>query len=210
MTLPSLHSALPLALLLTGLAATTAQALSFGVGPKVGANFGSAEIDNVEDVERRTGLALGAMAEFGVTDPLSLVLEPMYLQRGARFDILGARARGDLDYFEIPILAKAKFGDIRTAHAFLFLGPSLGILTASEGRYLGFEDAFEEEFAQFTFAFDVGAGVAYRIARYVYLSADLRYSHGFTDAMEGNIGAIDDWHHRDIRAAGAILFHLME
>lgn len=188
-------------------------ALSFGVGPKIGASFAGADVeDNIDDEERRTGIGLGLGAEFGVTSPFSLMVEPMYLQRGARFDILGSRARGDLDYFEIPVLAKAKFGSISTAHAYLFLGPSFGLKVSSEGRYLTFKDEFEEDLASFTFSGDVGAGVAYRLQRYVYLSADARYSHGFTDALENPIagGAIDSWYSRDIRLMAAILFHLTE
>lgn len=185
-------------------------ALSFGVGPKVGMNFGGAAVDDIEDEERRTGLALGAMAEFGVTSPFSLVLEPGYVQRGARFEIVGARVRGDLDYFEIPVLAKAKFGSIRTGHGYVFAGPSFGFLTSSEGRVAGFTGEFEDQVASFVLSGDLGGGGAYRVSRYVFLSADLRYTHGFGDALEDPIGGIDSWHHRDIRASLGVLFHLTE
>lgn len=199
------------ALLFLGALPREAGALSFGAGPKLGANFGSAEIDDVDDVESRTGLAVGAMAEFGVTSPFSLVLEPMYLQRGARFDVaLGGTARGDFNYLEVPILAKAKFGSINTAHAYLFLGPSLGFLMSSEGRYAGFTDDFEDQVGSFNVAGDVGVGAAYRLRPYTYLSADVRYSHGFTDALEEDILAIESWNHRDVRLMVGLLIHLLE
>lgn len=187
-----------------------AEALSFGAGPKLGANFGSAEIDDVNDVESRTGLAVGAMAEFGVTSPFSLVLEPMYLQRGARFDVLGGTARGDFDYLEVPVLAKAKFGSITAAHAYLFLGPSFGFLMSSEGRYAGFTDDFEDQVASFNVSGDVGVGATYRVRPYTYLSADVRYSQGFTNALEEDILAIETWNHRDVRVSAGFLIHLIE
>lgn len=184
-------------------------AVSMGVGPKGGVNFAGADVDDVKNQERRTGASLGLAAEFGVTSPWSLMVEAQYLQRGARFDVVGIEAEGDLDYLEIPVLVKAKFGST-AAHAYAFAGPSLGLKLSSEGRYAGFADAFEEEAATFTISGDVGAGAAYQLSRYVYLNADLRYSHGFTDALEQSIGAIDSWYHRDVRLMAGILFHLTE
>jgi hypothetical protein len=198
------------ALLFLGALPRHAEALSFGVGPKLGANFGSAEIDDVNDVESRTGLAVGAMAEFGVTSPFSLVLEPMYLQRGARFDVLGGTARGDFNYLEVPILAKAKFGSLNTAHAYLFLGPSLGFLMSSEGRYAGFTDDFEDQVGSFAVSGEVGVGAAYKLRPYTYLSADVRYAHGFTDVLDEDIVAIDSWNHRDVRLMLGLLIHLTQ
>lgn len=199
-----------LALLIAGLSAAPSHALSFGAGPKIGANFAGADVDGVEDEERRTGLSLGAVAEFGVTSPFSLVLEPQYLQRGASFDVLGGDAKGELDYFELPVLAKAKFGSIQTVHAYLFLGPSFGFKTSSEGEVFGVSDSFEDQVASFTVSGDVGGGVAFRVQRYVYLTGDVRYSHGFTNALEDDIGTIESWYSRDIRAAGAVLIHFIE
>jgi hypothetical protein len=210
MTFPSSSLTLRALLLFAGFSAVTAEALSFGAGPKIGASFAGADVDGVEDEERRTGLVIGAVTEFGVTSPYSVVLEPSYLMRGARFDVAGASARGDLDYFEIPVLAKAKFGNLSTAHAFLFLGPSFGFLTSSEGRVGIFTDSFEDQAAGFHVAGDIGAGLAYRLRKYIYVAADLRYSHGFTNALEEDIGTIESWYARDIRAAGSILIHLIE
>lgn len=183
--------------------------LSLGVGPKAGINLGGASVDDVDNQERRIGVAAGVMAEFGVTNPYSLMLEAQYLQRGARFDVLGIEAEGDLDYLEIPALIKAKFGST-ARHAYLIAGPSLGIKLSSEGRYAGFEDGFEDEAASFTVSGDVGLGGSFQLQKYVYLSADARYSHGFTDALEEPIGAIDSWHARDFRIMAGVLFHLTE
>ena len=103
-------------------------AISFGGGAKGGINLGSADIEGHFKNEYRTGLAMGLLGEFGMTTPLSLLIEPSYVQKGAKFNynagILGeVKASGELDYIEIPVLLKAKFGSMKT-HAFIFAGPS--------------------------------------------------------------------------------------
>lgn len=199
-----------LALLLTvTLSPTAVSALSFGVGPIGGMNFGNADVDGQDDTEMRNGLALGMRAEFGVTSPYSLLVEPQYVQKGARFDVLGATIEGDFDYVEIPILLKAKFGAMKT-HAFAFAGPSVGINTNTEGKMGSLTGNFEDEAASVVFSGDVGGGAAFQVSEFVYLSADVRYSHGFTNALENPVAGIDDWMSRDIRAMVGLLFHLTQ
>jgi hypothetical protein len=185
--------------------ASPALSMSFGLGPKAGLNLGSAEVDDADDM----GLGLGLQAEFGVTRPYSLVLEPQYLQKGARFEALGLQAEGDVDYLEVPVLAKAKLGRLG-GHAYLFAGPAIGILLDVEGRYAGFSNDFEDEASRVTFSGEIGAGGAFQVRKHVYLSADVRYSHGFSDALDSSIGGIDSWHSRDVRILFGALIHLTE
>ncbi|HKP98434.1 MAG TPA: porin family protein [Fibrobacteria bacterium] len=199
-------------LLLAGLAlapATVSAALSFGMGPIGGMNFGNAGVDNHENTDGRQGLALGGRAEFGVTNPYSLVVEGTYVQKGARFDVLGVTTRGDFDYVEIPILLKAKFGAIK-AHAFAFAGPSVGINVNTEGKFASLNGDFKDESASVVFSGDVGVGGEFQVMPFVYLSGDVRYSHGFTNALDDSVGDIDEWKSRDIRAMVGLLFHLTE
>jgi hypothetical protein len=191
-----------------------AHSLSLGVGPIGGINFGNAAVDNHDETDMRTGLALGGRAEFGVTSPYSLLVEAMYVQKGARFDVSAGpfgsiRAQGDLDYLEIPLLIKAKFGK-QGAHAYLFAGPSMGINLNTEGKFGSLSDTFKDEAASLTFSGDIGLGAAFRVQRYVYLTADVRYSHGFSDALDESVGDIDSWKSRDVRALAGVLIHLSE
>ena len=57
-------------LLVTGLLLSplAASAVSVGIGPKGGMNFGDAAVDGHEDTEMRQGLAIGGQIEFGATD----------------------------------------------------------------------------------------------------------------------------------------------
>jgi hypothetical protein len=189
------------------LAPLTASALSLGVGPKGGMNFGNADVEDHGDTEGRQGLAIGGQVEFGVTSPWSLQVEPMYVQKGARFEILGVTTRGNFDYFEIPVLLKAKFG-AQSAHAYLFAGPSFGINLSTEGKVMDATGNFEDEAAPVVYSGDVGVGGEFQLVPYVFLTADVRYSHAFTSALDESVGDIDEWKSRDVRAMAGVMFHL--
>lgn len=199
-----------LALVPTG----ASHALSIGAGPIGGVNLGNAAVEDHDDTDARTGLAVGGRVEFGVTSPYSLLLEAMYVQKGARFEVSAGPfgdidAEGDLDYLEIPLLVKAKFGS-SSGHAYAFAGPSLGINLNSEGRFGSFSDTFKDESAGMVFSGDIGLGAAFRMAKYVWLTGDARYSHAFSDALESPVGDIDEWKSRDIRILAGVLIHLTE
>lgn len=190
-------------------APVTASALSMGVGPLGGMNFGDASVDSHDDTKMRQGLALGAQAELGVTSPFSVMLQPMYVQKGAEFEVLGVTTKGEFDYVEIPLLAKAKFGATK-AHAFVFVGPSLDINVNTNGKFGSLSDSFKDKSESVVFSGQAGVGGAFQIMPYVYVSADVRYAMGFSDALKGSVGDIDSWKSRDIRAMIGFLFHLTE
>jgi Outer membrane protein beta-barrel domain len=188
--------------------------LSFGIGPLGGINLGNAAIEGHSNSTVRTGLAMGLRTEFGVTSPYSLLIEPTYVQKGALFNyavppFADIKARGELDYIEIPVLIKAKFG-AQQVHAFIFAGPSLGINVASKGSIGSFSDTFKNQAANMVFSGEVGGGGAFQIQRYVYLTADSRYSFAFTDALENPVGDIDSWKSQDIRMMLGVLVHITE
>lgn len=189
-----------------------AHALSFGAGPIGGVEFANADVEDHSATDSRVGLAIGLRTEFGVTNPYSLLLEPMYVQKGASFDIPTGSARGYVDYLEIPVLLKAKFGAMQ-AHAYVFAGPSFGITLNAEGKYTGigtFASDLDERTAGLVISGDIGGGGAFRLSQYLYLNADVRYSHGFMDALDKSVADIDSWHSRDVRLLAGLLLHLTE
>lgn len=198
-----------------GLAPNLAVAgLSFGIGALGGVNLGNADVEGHSNSETRTGMAMGLRTEFGVTNPISLLIEPTYVQKGALFDynfgLLGKiKARGELDYIEIPVLIKAKFGALK-AHAFGFVGPSLAINTSAKGSIGSYSDEFKQQAAKTVISGDIGGGGAFQVQQYVYLSVEARYSHGFTDALKKSVGDIDSWKSRDVRLMVGLLIHLTE
>ncbi|MEO7425348.1 MAG: porin family protein [Fibrobacteria bacterium] len=184
-------------------------ALSFGIGPIGGMNFANADVEDHSKTDGRQGLALGAQAEFGVTSPFSVVVEPMYVQKGAEFEVIGVTTKGEFDYVEIPLLLKAKFGAMK-AHAFVFAGPSLDINVSTKGAFGSISGDFEDESESVVYSGQVGGGAAFQILPYVYLSGDVRYSMGFSDALDNSVGDIDSWKSRDIRVMLGFLFHLSQ
>ena len=120
-----------------------------------------------------------------------------------------ARAKGDLDYLEIPVLLKAKFGALK-AHAYGIVGPSFGFNLDAKGSLGSFSDTFKDQAANLTVSGDIGAGAGFQLSRYVYFTVDGRYSHGFTNALDKDVGDIGDWKARDIRALAGLLIHLTE
>lgn len=207
-----LAALLPVALLA---APAAVRALPFGMGPVLGAESADADIDGHGETDGRFGLALGLRAEFGVKDPWSLLIEPQYVQKGSRFDAFGLEAKGELDYLEIPVLAKFEIWEIRNmwTHFYAFAGPSLGINLKAEGRLVNFTDFaadFEKQTAKLSFSGDIGLGVAYEMRHLVFLNADVRYSHGFTDALDKQVGDIGSWYSRDVRLLLGLIFQFSE
>lgn len=189
-------------------------ALSFGAGAIGGLNLANAKISGHSNTDYRNGLALGVRTEFGVTSPLSLLVEPMYLQKGALFDYNGGpfgdiKARGELDYIEVPVLLKAKFGALK-AHAFVFGGPSVGFNVGAKGSIGSFSDDYKNQAESVVFSGDIGAGGAFQVQQYVYLTADARYSYGFTNSLKKQVGDIDSWKSRDILMLVGVLIHLTQ
>lgn len=187
-------------------------AMSFGAGPLGGYNMANAAVEDHDDTEARSGLAAGLRTEFGVTSPFSLLVEALYVQSGARFDVSAGpfgdiRAEGNLDYLQIPVLAKAKFGST-AAHGFAYAGPAMGINLGAEGEFGGLSDTFKDEAANLVFSADIGAGAGFKVSEFVWLTGEARYSHGFTDALEEDVGDIDEWKARDIRLLAGVLIHL--
>jgi hypothetical protein len=200
----------------------TASAMSFGVGPLFGVNLGNASVDAPSgatqsfDTEMLTRFAFGARAEFGVTSPFSLLLEPMFLQRGATESVKipaepgfpGGTVKSDvrMNYLEMPVLAKAKFGSMK-AHAYAFAGPSLGLFLNGETESDGQTDKMDHV-TNFNLSGDVGVGGSYQLQEFIYLNADVRYSMGFINAID--VSDAGSWKNRDIRFQLCVLFHLLK
>lgn len=204
--------ALSLTAILALVAPAASHALDMGAGPIGGVNLGNAEVEDHDKTDARTGVAAGARVELGVTSPYSLLIEAMYVQKGARFDVSAGpfgdiRAEGDLDYLEIPVLAKAKFGSAG-GHIYVFAGPSMDINLKAEGTFGSLSDTFKDEAANLVFSGQAGAGAAFKVAPFVYLTGDARYVMSFSDALDKPVGDIDEWKSRDIRFMAGLLIHL--
>lgn len=71
----------------------------------------------------------------------------------------------------------------------------------------GGETADLDSVSAFNLSADIGVGGAYQVQEFIYVNADVRYSHGFTSASDDGTDD-NDWLNRDIRIQLCLLFHL--
>jgi len=131
---------------------------SFGqnfIGAKAGVNLGTLNGDDnilTSSAKANLGLNFGAVFEIGLSDLISIQPELLFIQKGYRTDdsqeFLGIttsfKSELNLNYFELPVLLKLKFGQPEKSNFFFTVGPSLGY--AISGRtILEFRSDFENE-----------------------------------------------------------------
>jgi hypothetical protein len=75
---------------------------------------------------------------------------------------------------------------------------------------LDFSGDFDEQTAGMVISGDIGVGAGFQLQKFVYLNADVRYSHGFMDALDEQVADIDSWKSRDIRLLACVLIHLTQ
>lgn len=158
-------------------------------GFKTGFNLANLTGD-VENTSLRVRLHFGAAIEFPVTQEFSVQPEIIYSAQGAKFDIGDEEIKTNLDYLNVPILAKYYVFDGFSIEA----GPQFGLLAVASSSNLAEED--EDEFFNsinsFDFSFDIGA--SYHITQNIFLSA--RYNFGLTD--------VDDVPDVDVKANNSV------
>ncbi|MBQ4819090.1 porin family protein [Aquimarina sp. MMG016] len=152
--------------LITFTATTNAQ--TFKLGIKGGVNFANLEgnLDRVANIDSRTGFHIGGLLELGFGDNFSIQPEVLYSSQGAdvrEFDT-------DIDYLNVPVLAKFKFLKILSFE----VGPQFGFAIQE-----GDENPLTGDFNNL----DVSgaAGVSVKISSFF---AQARYNFGFTDAYD--------------------------
>lgn len=141
----------------------SATAQNFDLGIKVGANFSN--IQDVSDLDSRTGLVAGAFATFGFGN-MAIQPEVLYSQQGAKNDI----DKFDLDYVNIPVMLKVyPLGKALN----LQVGPQFGFLTHNS-----FRDQIKAKSYDFSGAAGIGVDLPFG------LRVDGRYNFGLTDIFK--------------------------
>jgi hypothetical protein len=193
--------------LLIGLMAVNPAEAAWGIGPLGGANIANAEVEG-HDSRYITGWALGARMEMGMAPILSLMLDPMLVQSGAEFDASGnaVPGRGKFVFMELPVLLRAKVSMMNLG-VYGFLGPDLVVNTDADGNVSESGDLNQSDLAPLGLAGQVGAGIAMGVAPFIDVTADARYSHGFTDLLDGAKGDVEHWRNRDVRLNLGVLLH---
>ncbi|HTY01111.1 MAG TPA: porin family protein [Bacteroidota bacterium] len=170
----------------------TAQ-MKFGVGMRVGMNFGTLSFNpdiyqvgtNISKTGR-TGFMIGAMSELEFAKMFAVEFSPTYVMKGGGYqDTQGGTDIGKYNELELPILFKVKFlqGMIRP---YAFVGPNIGLvmsateaLTPAGGQEQ--DTDVKSNTSSIDFALDFGGGAELMVMKNLGILMDVRYSLGLSN-----------------------------
>ena len=185
------------------------------LGLKGGINFANIAIPeiaiiNIPDAQANKSFTFGAVAEIGIANGFAIQTELNYTKKGfiinegipleiANIPLpVGVKVTTDLNYMELPILAKYNFGNEKVG-GYLTAGPTMSY--ASNGRFRTAANfiidlnVIDQEFdfdnlniSKFDVGASIGAGGTVKLGT-TKLFMDARYTHGFNKL--DNIPVID-------------------
>lgn len=179
----------------------------WGVGPLGGANISNADVDG-RDAKSVTSWDFGARLQMGVAPILSLMLDPMLVQSRNDFNATTGtfEGRGNFVSLDVPTLLNARL-TLLNLGVYGFIGPDFIFTTDANGNLESQGDLSRSDVNPVVLAGQVGAGMAFGVAPFIDLTADARYTHGFTDLINGARGDIRNWRNQDVRLNLGVLLH---
>jgi outer membrane immunogenic protein len=165
-------------------AAQTAYPATFGLKAGVNSSTLSSD-DDLLDVGSLWGAVAGAFIGKNMSDNLSLQLEGLFSQRGAKDNTFGDDAKIRLTYLDVPLTARFGSTTANNVHFHAFTGPQLGIKLSS--KYTDDADSdvdLDDSVKSWDFGWTVGAGVEMN-----RVSLDARYTLGLTNIDESDSGS---------------------
>ena len=169
-------------------AAYAASAQGREIGVKGGlsvAEFSGGDNDFDQQEGSRKGLVAGAFLAFPLGGPLSLQPEALFVQKGSAYDFTDLDTTVKLDYVEVPLLLKARFGV--GVRPYVFAGPYVGFRLSAKADSDAGEDGpdgvdLEDETKGTDYGFVGGAGV--EIGMFL---VEGRYARGFAGIASDEI-----------------------
>ena len=156
------------------------------------ANLNGEDEDRTKiDFSSRTGFGIGGVLDLPMSTNVALHVEPMYLQKGAEFDLsdqdLGtAKATVKAAYLEVPVFVKVALGS-STARPYLMAGPTIGFNLSStfglSAAGLNAEMDANPVIKSTDFGLGFGAGVDIPIGANTFF-VEGRYALGLSDVAE--------------------------
>jgi len=152
------------------------------------------------DFSSRSGFALGAILEFGINQTFGIRLQPMYLQKGAQWQIDDSEygrttLTSKIAYFETPLFLKLTLS-ASNIRPYLMAGPTVGLNLNSKtdfsgtgpGPALGIRNADADDVTNSVdFGFGFGAGLSLSADKNT-IFIEMCYTQGLTDiAKAGTI-----------------------
>jgi hypothetical protein len=161
--------------------ATQAQDINFGA--KAGVNFASMSIDPEGDMDlkSRTGLHIGVLAEFKITETFAIQPEILYSMQGYKAEFGGVESEVKTDYLTIPVMAKYFVTEGLSIEA----GPQVGFLMSAKD-----DDGDDIKDGYKSIDFGINGGLGYELPMGVFFQA--RYYVGLSNiAEETDLGESD-------------------
>jgi Outer membrane protein beta-barrel domain len=165
------------------LAASAATANAQGFGVTAGATFSKIGGDDVANAESKTGFAGGVFYEFQAGQALIIRPELLYIMKGSGAS--GTDETLSLDYIQLPILVKYKFGSGK-AKPFLMIGPAFGMNVNCDSFGTDCSDDSDLNKTEVSGVF--GGGVQYNA-----FDLNVRYDMAFTDFADGADAKNQTW-----------------
>jgi len=161
-------------------------------GVKGGVNIANQSTDGTEAADSRNGMAIGGWVQMPVAPMFSVQPEAYFSMKGDSEESGGVTASINMDYLEVPVLAKATFGAPGSPISpSLFAGPSVGFNISSKAKVEGSGTSADGEFdvkdatKSTDFGFVFGGAVEFG-----NFGLDVRYSKGLTNVSDGGSGDI--------------------
>ncbi len=144
-----------------------AQDAKYGV--KGGLNMASNSEDGASSL---VAIHLGGFAEFKINDKFAVQPELIYSAQGAKFSDAGVSTTFNLNYINIPVMAKYYVADAFSLEA----GPQIGFLMSAKNGSLDYK-----EFCNST-DFGINLGAGYDLNEKMTLG--FRYNMGMSDVLK--------------------------
>ena len=179
-----IYALLPLALLFnSSLSAQTGVRFGLKAGYSMATQYGISPADNtyMVDTHGRNGFAGGVFAYFPITESVGIQQEFIYAMKGSRQNVtintpvnINTVSEYDLNYFEMPIIIKYKFVNIKNFGIYGSTGIALSLLMNGEYRItstinMGGPPIIAEESGNmkgldtFDYSFVYGAGTDFKL-----------------------------------------------
>lgn len=161
-----------------GMSNVNAQEMTFGV--KAGVNLANFSGDNSDDFDMKTSFHVGGVVDIGISDKFSVQPELLYSAQGSKMSFEGFTVKYNLDYINIPVLAKFLIGDGFSVEA----GPQVGFLVSAKAKSDGESMDLKDELKGTDFSGVVGLG--YKMDSGLNFAA--RYNLGLGNIAESGEG----------------------
>lgn len=151
---------------------------TWSVTPKVGMTIANLSGD-VVDAKSKIGLVAGAEAEYQITDMISVTGGLFYSMQGAKSsrEVLGERAKMNLDYLNIPVLCNVYIAKGLAVK----LGAQLGINVSAKEKYNKITEDIGDNIEAVDFSIPVG--LSYEYQNFVL---DARYNWGLSNIAKAS------------------------